>query len=388
MIGLSYRMLYRKGPVHGMNLKDKDKNQYMLNHLLGWKGYDWWWHSFTGENAKTGEERTFFIEYFIINPRRGGSRPIYGKNGANKPSYMMVKAGCWGSSGKQLHRFFGIDEIECNKDEMRVVAGDCFLSENVIKGNINVGEDEAKEHPERLSDAGKMSWLLQVDKKVAFNVGYGTSKPLRELTAFDMYWHAEGMKTEYDGTVYLDGEKYIVSPESCYGYADKNWGRSFTNPWIWLSSNDLKSNISGEVLKNSVFDIGGGCPKIFGIPIKETLLSDMYYEGKEYEFNFSKFWTFTQTKFKCVEKENEIIWHIRTANTSGAMEIRAVCPKKDMIKIRYEAPDGTQPHTCLWNGGTGTAEIKLYRRSFGILRLVDEIVAGHVGCEYGRADEK
>lgn len=35
-------------------------------------GYDWWWHSFTARHIKTGEEKAFFIEYFLCNPARGG----------------------------------------------------------------------------------------------------------------------------------------------------------------------------------------------------------------------------------------------------------------------------------------------------------------------------
>ena len=43
------------------------------------------------------------------------------------------------------------------------------------------------------------------------------------------------------------------------------------------------------------------------IPIK--LLSAYWYEGKCYEFNFSKFWMFTRTKFDCQETDTQIIWH-------------------------------------------------------------------------------
>ena len=28
------------------------------------KGYDWWWHSFTGYDAETGAAKPFFIEFF------------------------------------------------------------------------------------------------------------------------------------------------------------------------------------------------------------------------------------------------------------------------------------------------------------------------------------
>ena len=106
-----------------------------------------------------------------------------------------------------------------------------------------------------------MRWDLRIDKKIAYNVGYGASKPLRESGAFEMFWHAEGMKTAYSGQVIWNGETYRVTPETCYGYADKNWGKDFTSPWVWLSSNNLTSTVTGKKLENSVFNIGGGRPK-------------------------------------------------------------------------------------------------------------------------------
>lgn len=79
-----------------------------------------------------------------------------------------------------------------------------------------------------MCDDGNMSWHLSIDKKTAFHVGYGASSVFRKLNAFDMYWHAEGMKTIFEGWVTYNGERYLVRPEDCYGYADKNWGRDFT----------------------------------------------------------------------------------------------------------------------------------------------------------------
>ena len=132
-----------------------------------------------------------------------------------------------------------------------------------------------------------MQWDITVDKKVAFNVGYGAGYLFRKLKAFEMYWHAEGMKSLYSGTITANGEKYIVTNERSFGYADKNWGADFTSPWVWLSSCDLKSKLTGRQLQDSVFDIGGGRPKAFGIALNRKLLSDFWYEGKSYEFNFS-----------------------------------------------------------------------------------------------------
>ena len=87
-----------------------------------------------------------------------------------------------------------------------------------------------------------------------------------------MYWHAEGMKTVYSGNIICNGRRYIVTPEKSFGYADKNWGRDFTSPWVWLSSCCLVSRLTGKRLDNSVFDIGGGRPKIYFVPLDRRLL--------------------------------------------------------------------------------------------------------------------
>ena len=99
------------------------------------------------------------------------------------------------------------------------------------------------------------------------------------------------------GWLTCNGETYRIRPETCYGYADKNWGGDFTSPWVWLSSNDLVSTRTGQRLTNSVFEVGGGNPKVFGLALGRKLLGQFYYEGRDYEFNFSKFWTGSRTFF-------------------------------------------------------------------------------------------
>lgn len=73
-----------------------------------------------------------------------------------------------------------------------------------------------------MCDSGSMSWNLKLNKEVAFNVGYGANAFFRALNGFAMFWHAEGMKTAYDGNVVFEGEEYIVDSKKACGYADKN----------------------------------------------------------------------------------------------------------------------------------------------------------------------
>lgn len=38
------------------NRHDISRNAMMLNGTLERRGYDWWWHSFTAQDAQTGED--------------------------------------------------------------------------------------------------------------------------------------------------------------------------------------------------------------------------------------------------------------------------------------------------------------------------------------------
>ena len=388
-----------------MNRSDLKRNYWMLDGRFAKKGYDWWWHNFTAVNERTGEERTFFIEYFTCNPalagENGGDLPVYGQLAENKekgfrPSYLMVKCGWWGENAAQLHRFFAWKDVKIdhNKEGFLLSAGngECTACETRLTGLVDISLDEAAAHPEWMCTSGSMKWDIQVEKKIAFNVGYGAGSLFRRLKAFEMYWHAEGMKSLFSGTIAANGENFTVIPEKSFGYADKNWGADFTSPWVWLSSCDLVSQISGKRLENSVFDIGGGRPKAFGIAMNRKLLSDYNYEGKSFEFNFSKFWTLCRTKFDCREESDKIVWYVRQETVKAVMETFVECNKSQMLLVNYEAPDGQKRHNRLWNGGTGSGTVKLYKkhgffcRIFGKgskLSLIDEVEANHVGCEWG-----
>ena len=376
------------------NHHDISRDACMLHGPLRHHGYDWWWHSFTAQDEETGEDKPFFIEFFLCNPALAEEEPVLGQLPANRaagkrPSYLMVKAGAWGEDHAQLHRFFAWKDVTLHEDApYRVEAADCLACETELRGSVSVSPEAAQAHPEWMCDSGEMRWALTVDKQIAFNVGYGASKPLRDAEAFAMYWHAEGMKTAYSGWVEWNGRRYIVSPEKSFGYADKNWGRDFTSPWVWLASSCLTSRLTGQRLEHSAFDIGGGRPKIYFVPLDRRLLGVFCYEGREYDFNFSHVWLNVKTEFSFDEKEDEVVWHVRQETVHAAMETEIHCLKKDMLLVNYEAPDGSKRHNRLFNGGNGWGTVRLYDRKDGELSLADEIDATHVGCEYGEYDEE
>jgi len=349
-------------------------------------------HNFTGYNRKTGDAKTFFIEYFICNPGLEAEQAVLGQLPEHiltgrKPSYALIKAGCWGKDAKQIHNFYPISDFSCPKDKLQVKIKDCILTETYMEGSCHISKDEAELHPEYMCDAGSMSWNLTIHKKIAYHVGYGASKLLRSLNAFEMFWHAEGIKTEYRGEVVLDGEIYDVFPEKSYGYADKNWGSDFTSPWLWISSCNMRSLITGKELKNSAVEIGGGRPKVFGVSLDRKLLGGLYYEGRMYDFNFSKFWTGAHIDFNFKEGKKFNMWKVKATNRKAVMELMLKCPKDEMLLINYEAPNGKKLHNRLWNGGTGYGKIRIYEKQDEFKILIDEIEMTNVGCEYGEYDE-
>ena len=376
------------------NVSAISRNEWMLRGPLAEKGYDWWWHNLTAVSEKTGEKKPFYIEFFTCNPNYAEKEPVIvwndklAQDSGKKPSYLMVNVGFWGEKHGQLHRFFSLKDVDIHADPpFYVQADDCYCDETCTRGSVKVTKKDAKAHPEWMCDAGQMKWELTLEKQIAFNVGYGASKPLRDAEAFAMYWHAEGMKTAYSGWVECNGRRYVVTPERSYGYADKNWGRDFTSPWVWLASSCLTSKRTGAQLSNSAFDIGGGRPKIYFVPLDRRLLGVFCYEGREYDFNFSKLHLRVQTDFSFEELDDLVVWHVRQENIHAAMETEIRCRKADMLFVNYESPDGAKRHNRLWNGGNGWGVVRLYDKKDGELVLIDEIEATHVGCEYGEYDE-
>ena len=296
----------------------------------------------------------------------------------------MLKVGAWGKEPKQIHNFYSMKNFECPDDKLDIKIGEYSLSETHMTGYCKVTEEEAHEHPEYMSDAGEMKWDLDIDKQITFNVGYGANSFFRKINAFEMFWHAEGIKTQYSGTVELDGVEYEVIPEKSFGYADKNWGGDFTSPWLWISSCNLTSLITGKKLNNSAFEAGGGKPKAFGISLPRKLLIGFYYEGKMYEYNFARFWNNVRVDFGFKEGEVDNEWYINCSNWNSKLELKLYCKRDEMMLFNYEAPTGKKLHTRLWNGGSGYGEIKLMKKDG---TLIDHIKIENAGCEYGEYDD-
>ena len=373
-----------------MNLSDLARNSHMLRGALSKKGYMRWWHSFTGTQPETGETRTFYIEFYIINPALGGTRPILGqhpyfkKRGA-KPSYVMVKAGVFpdqeGNGGRQLHAFYPISALQATGSPLIMQledanAGKCFYSEDKLTGYVEASPREARRRS-HMTDAGRMEWDVKVHKAVSCRGAWG-GRFLQALNALDSYWHGEGIRSFFHGSVSLDGVSYEVLPETSYGYADKHWGRSFNNPWFQFACGNLTSKRSHRQLRHSALAMNCLRPRFLRFSLRRRLVLQLTYMGEDFEFS--------RCKWDTKETSKRFVWHILAQNKKTVIKISGSCTKAEMQNLLYESPDGNLSRLPLLAGCGGIGTIQLYRKDSGGRELLDTLAMDNALCVY-RAEE-
>lgn len=67
---------YAHLPEEGFNHHNITRDEFMLHGPPAHHGYDWWWHSFIVQDAETGEDKPFFIEFFVCNPALAEDQPV------------------------------------------------------------------------------------------------------------------------------------------------------------------------------------------------------------------------------------------------------------------------------------------------------------------------
>ena len=363
------------------NKHDTDRDSFMLRGALAKQGFDVWRHCIHGVSETTGKERTFILDFGGINPQLREEEPVFAKDGT-RPSYFAVMACICGEEGSVLTRYFPWDRVSTDTAlDVLVSASDCFLSETRTMGRIEVSAEDVEKNPTVHPEAGKLIWDLKIKKPIALNLGYSTSGPLRDTEIMDAYWHTEGLISEYDGVIEWNGEKYLVKPETSYGYADKVWGKNAGPRWEYISCCDLTSKKNGK-LKNSAFSFGIGTQINVGpINTKEALAGGIYLDGETYEYNFSKMWMLPRSH--TAEKRNGkyCVFAIAEETPLSRMKLKVTCDRNQMRELRMETTAGDLRRMLV--GGDGQAELIIERKKVSLKNkweweTIDVLKGGHV----------
>ncbi|MBO4750118.1 MAG: hypothetical protein J5546_07350 [Lachnospiraceae bacterium] len=342
-----------------MNRSDLDRNAYMLCGPLAKRGYLRWWHSFTGKSLATGEVRTFFVEYLILNPVPGKKRE------GSVPSYVRISAGAFPSESSpavQLHSCYPIRAAKFARKPLYFQVAENVLQENRITGSLDVSPKEAAAAP--YLQPATMEWDLEIYKSIACHTGLLASPLLCALNALDSFWHGEGIKTHYRGSVTLNEEEFEVTADECNGYADKHWGRDFNNPWLQLASCHLVSERTGKLLKHSALAIDGCCPRFLFFRLKPRMLLQLTYTGEDFCFSFARPFSLSRLKWGTKERRDSFTWHVKAQNRTALLKLSIHSPKGRMMALPYERPEGDLQNASsprLYAGADGRGTIDLYR---------------------------
>lgn len=368
-------------------------------------GFDRWRFVVNGASRVSGEEKSFFIEFYTVNPALSPKECILGfKNRFNKsaedfqyvlagtdsarnfesqvfvtPSFLMVRAGALCRGGIHMNSYYPAEHLLV-KDREHIISispkneSGCILTENYTAGSVKVTKADLTEHPEMLGAAGSLSWKLRFSRPVSFSPDYHGK---------DTHWACLGGKADFAGSIVFNGEEFLVSPKNSFGYYDKNWGRDFSSPYFHLSSSNITSAISGKLLERSAFAAQG--------EYRDKLSVLISVEGKNIEFHADRMKKFS-VSYDCQETagtEDEgltLHWSVSVHDRRHVVDIDVFCSTKDMFLRDFESPGGGRKIMRVLAGGNGTGRIKIYKKMKKSLELIEQAEIAKCVCEYGNLE--
>ncbi|MCR5719703.1 MAG: hypothetical protein K6F84_03980 [Lachnospiraceae bacterium] len=363
-----------------MNQSDLIRNAHMPDANLAKKGYIRWWHSFVGINESTGESRTFFIEYFILNPANGKDIPVlaqhpYYRKKNMSSSYVQIKAGVFADrehEGLLINNYYPVSALHAASDPLFFQVEDCICSETRIMGSVCATEQEASKRY-LMTEAGSMSWDVELHKAVSFHAGWACSRLATALGVLDSFFHGEGIKTFFRGSVTLNGEDYTVSPEFGSGYCDKHWGRGYNKPWILIAGTEMYSVTRGGKLRHTAICINGCCPKFLRFPLKRKIMMQLTYMGEDFEFNFTKPSLRSRIKWKFKKSDKRFVWNFVGENKNSVVKVSFGLRNRDLTKITYESAGVNEELMDVNASCSAKGRVLLYRKTPEGLKPVDTL---------------
>lgn len=376
----------------------------MLKGSLKKQGFDSWRLVTNAISALDGSERTFFFEFYFLNPSVSSEEPVLGfKNRFEKtledlqyalagttsaqsatsqdfviPSFFMVRAGCFGFGGKQISNYFPCGNVEFGKNDFVIKVanqekGECVLAGDYCFGKLSVSKEELESHPEYLCSVGNISWDLQFEKLISLKFN---SKDKNSN------WSLISGKCNCEGKIFFDNEEFFVQPLKSFAYLDKNWGRDFSDSLLHLSSCNLTSLITGQVLSSSCFAVQG--------EYNEKLNLLISVEGKNIEFHINKSKKY-KLNFDCTEMSPEkdgtvkLHWALSAQDKKNVVDIDIFCQTDKLFLRDYESPVGERKLMKVLSG-IGSGELRIYKIRKKNLELIEDISVSSCLAECGNIE--
>jgi hypothetical protein len=381
--------------------------QYLLKGKLRSEGFERWRYSFCANSKSTGAERRFFVEMYLVNPAvspnvvviaqktrlsmgasdasvqkaltggmSGYDSRFSGQEIVVKPSYLLVKAGVYGEDGKQINKFISSAKLNYTKATAAIKTDDCLFSADTLIGTVEVSEGDLRSKPEMLCNPGSMSWELKYENVVEGKNLYGSSSNS---------WIPLGYKSRFVGSLTFDGEEYSVTPEKSFGYVDKSWGESLSNPYYHISTSRLTSIITGKALPSSYIAIDGEFGK------KKELNGVIEIEGRTFKVGgflngIGMVETHHCSQVPSNEDGEKLHWSVSLEKGEYVVDLDVYCRAAEMFVRDYEVPQGKRTLMKVLGGGSGTGEVRIFKKIGKNLELLEHANLYDTICEFGELD--
>ena len=376
-------------------------SRFKTHSALKKNGVVWARYVFTGIDTISGAEQLFFIELEMLNAALSQDECILGFQSRSSisqddlqyalagteaalnlrtesivtPSYVAVRAGTFGSKPKQICSYYALKDIDGGFKLSPISVGNCYFEDGKLSGALSCTAKERTSHPEYFCDAGEISWALRYEIQKQFTAGCkkGTER-----------WIPAGARTAFSGSITLDGREYSVLPKKSCGYIDAHFLRTFPLPYFHISSSNLTSRISGKTLFNSNFVVQGIFEDNLALALEfeDTLIA---LDAKKRGASEKILWNCTE--MPADEEGDRLHWSVSADMKKWVIDIDVVCHTSKLFVRNIELPEGNRKVMKLLSGGSGTGEIKLYRRIGKSLEIIEDAHIAFALCEFGQAEE-
>ena len=373
---------------------------YLLKGKFRRSGFENWRYVFTGISKATGEQKTFFIELYYVNPQISPGEAVIAQKTRSKisdselqyalagtlaakeavedekfvPSYVLLKAGFLGENSRLFNCFYPAEKLSFVKSEQSFKLENCFFGKDFLSGKVEVTAEELLKKPELLCSAGSMKWNLHFEKTVESGPLFKSSRNV---------WIPLGAKTVFAGIVELNGTEYTVVPRSSSGYVSKGWGERPCENFFHISSSNLTSMIYGKSLGKSCSCVEGEFEKkltgFIQIEDRRMILS-----GKGL---FNKYTEIHSCSQMPVDADGEKLhWCVSFHKKKLVIDIDIYCKTSRMLVRNYELPEGGRTLLVICGGGTGFGEIKVFKKVKNNLELLEHASVMDALCDFGSVD--
>ncbi len=359
---------------------DTKHNKYMLSGSLQKNGFDCWRHSFIAKEAISGTETAFFIDMYVLNPMLKHDSVMINQfidhgHKKKRSSYVLIKAGRLGEDACQIHNFYPSKDLLRSKKQLNLQVASCKLTDNSFSGAVSLDSEDAQFAPEGMNEVGSLQWDLHIEHKKGFLV----KNPYLFKKRAGSTWNVCGASTYFSGSITCNNKRYIVIPEGSYGYTEKIWGNSFSEPWLRISCNKLTSQFDSAFLKESYLVIGSHHSKGKGT---SRICANAFIRDILYRFNFDSFGKRNSVTINSAEYADFYTWSISALSKEYVLDVNVQCNKSDLLTSLYELPHGNEG-VLRYSKGFASGEMKLYKKSGRILETIDVITLSNVYIETG-----